>query len=252
MSLWCSTVYSTAQSNERIADSDDDDDDDDSIEADNCYSAVATPAPALTAPPCDQSFADLPALIDDSDSDDDSDYELPLPYPYDSDDEDHSDIRPTALLTVADLKLQFTSAEIKRADDAMRLVRALGHMTEAEAAALVSSNNLINCKITAADIHRAFKIYGGDVSAIKGKTTRLVPNNSVEAIGPIDQAKKLSMHSDVMHFCGSPFLISVVSPLELTLATPLTNEKIESLGAAIQSQLHVLSTKGFYVPELRQ
>ena len=155
-----------------------------------------------------------------------------------------------AFQTVAELKSQYTAAEIKRADEAMHFIRALGHMTETEAIALVASNNLSNCTVTAADIRRAFKIYGGDVAAIKGKTTRETISSKYES-ADVDPDKRQVMHSDVMHVRNQRFLISVVSPLELTLVTPIDNEKINTLVTAIKSQLHTLGARGFFIPELK-
>ena len=187
---------------------------------------------------------DMPGLISDSDwefgEDLDEDYEV----------KPHAAKR--AFATVSELKGNYTAREIRDAEKAMEFIKCLAHMSEAEVVALVESNNLTGCDVTAADVRRAFIIYGGDVSAIKGKTVRKQPHNNHRVVDNAERPRPTSqvMYSDVFFFRNKGFLASVVSPLELVLVTPIDNEKVQTLGAALESQFAILRTKGFVIREL--
>ena len=57
--------------------------------------------------------------------------------------------------------------------------------------------------------------------------------------------RRQKLYSDVMHYEGSMFLITVCDPQQLTLATPVERETSNQLGLALQSQLNVLRSRGF-------
>ena len=78
----------------------------------------------------------------------------------------------TMLNTVKEQKKLLTPRDVSKAAEARRLYRMLGRPSEAEFLKLLSSHFLHNCPVTAADAKRATIIYGPDVAALKGKTTR--------------------------------------------------------------------------------
>ena len=57
--------------------------------------------------------------------------------------------------------------------------------------------------------------------------------------------KKQKLYTDLMHYVGSMFLITVCDPLQLTLATLVEWETSNQLELALQSQLNVLRSRGF-------
>ena len=95
----------------------------------------------------------------------------------------------TLLSTVADQKRLFSRREIEAADEARALYRKIGRPGEDNFLRLLANNHIQNCPVTPADAKRATIIYGPDIAALKGKTTRSsaaarVPTFIAEVIPP--------------------------------------------------------------------
>ena len=153
----------------------------------------------------------------------------------------------TALVTVSDNKAGYSKREVKAAEDAMELVKSLGHPTQTDAIKMVSSGaNLSNCIVTGEDVRRAFQIFGGDASAMKGKKKKQATGSRAVNILPVFKPKQ-TLYTDPMYIDGKTYLFSVCKPLGLKLATRIPNETTQSCGAALTNQLDVLREREFVV-----
>jgi hypothetical protein len=76
------------------------------------------------------------------------------------------------LSTVATQKRMFSKREIQAADAARELYRKIGRPDEATYQTILRRGQILNCPITPDDARQALVIYGQDVAALKGKTTR--------------------------------------------------------------------------------
>ena len=68
-------------------------------------------------------------------------------------------------------------------------------------------------------------IYGPPVAMVRGKTTRKKDNvNDHVDVGIKEERKIQTMASDIMNVNEESFLISVASPLEITIASHVVNQ----------------------------
>ena len=70
-------------------------------------------------------------------------------------------------------KSRFTKQENQRADEAMKLIKTLGHPPKQMAMSICRS--MSNCPVSTDDIARAYDIYGPALEAIQGRTTKATP-----------------------------------------------------------------------------
>lgn len=73
------------------------------------------------------------------------------------------------------------------------------------------------------------KIYGLDSAALKGKWKLKKPRPSEASPIERPQIASQTIIADIMYLEGEPHLISVVTPLSLTIVTYLNGKKFESI-----------------------
>jgi Reverse transcriptase (RNA-dependent DNA polymerase). len=140
-----------------------------------------------------------------------------------------------------------TRKEINRALEAKEFIKNAGYPSRAEAIHLIRDGNLNKVPLGVEDVNRYYNIYGPMPEMVRGKST----NKKVKFIrdevdvGLKEQKKIQKMTSDVMFIRKVPFLISVASPLELTISSVLTSQKLGGLGQALQVQINLLRSRGF-------
>ena len=150
--------------------------------------------------------------------------------------------------TVADNERKLTSRELKKVEAARDFIKVAGYPTLKEAIHLVEDGNLLNCRVTASDVRKAFEVdtvNGITPAMAKGKTVngrppRLHTDDSIKS-----EEVKQQLYSDVMHVDDMKFLITVAEPLHLTLTTPVERETTHVLGEALQEHIDTLREKGF-------
>jgi len=128
-----------------------------------------------------------------------------------------------------------------KALEAGECLRALGYPSLQEAVNLVRDGNIRNVPYGVEDIRRFFDIYGGQIPALRGKTTKRhkTPTTMEDRAAKIQLTNQV-MVADVMHVCGIKFLVSVSSPLEVLLVKHLQSLSRESLGAGVQAHIKEL------------
>jgi hypothetical protein len=99
--------------------------------------------------------------------------------------------------TVTGNKEGFTKRQIQGAENARSLYATLSYPSPADFRWAVNSNQIRNCPATVEDIDTAIAIWGKDISALKGKTTR----SSSDHVASSDIIKVppdiLKLHKDV-------------------------------------------------------
>ena len=91
---------------------------------------------------------------------------------------------------------------------------------------IVRTNGLKNCPITIKDISIAEKIFGDDVSTLKGKTTRkkpnIVVNEYIEVPEELMQAQRdAHLCVDIMYIPMQMFLVTVSKHIEYISIDPI-------------------------------
>jgi Reverse transcriptase (RNA-dependent DNA polymerase). len=151
------------------------------------------------------------------------------------------------LLTVEEREHMYTRKEVERAHEAKEFIKNAGYPSRNEAIHLIRDGNLNNVPIAVEDVNRYYDIYGPMVEMVRGKTTKRKVKfiRDEPDMGIKEQRKMQRLTSDVMFVKQVPFLVSIASPLELTISSTLTSQKLGSLGQALQVQINLLRSRGF-------
>ena len=94
-------------------------------------------------------------------------------------------------------------------------------------------------------VRRAYDLYGTPPAYVRGKMTKKNVSRAVINDSLIMEEKKQVLSTDVMHWEGTKYLITVCEPLQLVLQTPIDSEGKTQLGLALQGHLSILRERGF-------
>jgi len=108
--------------------------------------------------------------------------------------------------TVANNKAQFTRCEIEGADKARALYRKIGRPYQQQFEQILAKNLIRNCPVTVDDAKRALLIYGPDVAARKGKTTK-DPSQYVPTFNPVQVPGFILQHHSDVTLCVDIFYV---------------------------------------------
>jgi hypothetical protein len=112
------------------------------------------------------------------------------------------------LNSVEENKLKYSDRQYKRAVAARELYAKIGCPSLKDYKMLVESGLINNCPVTTKDVQVAEDIFGADIHALKGKTTRTKPTR-VETDYVEVPHEILKLHKDVT-LCGDIFLYKVI------------------------------------------
>jgi hypothetical protein len=91
-------------------------------------------------------------------------------------------------------------------------------------------------------------IYGPQVAAIRGKTTKVHAKTKIARDeGAKMQLTKQELVMDVMHMAGERFFVSICAPLRLLLVCHLQSLSTHEMGQGFQKHLNTLRSHGFDV-----
>ena len=164
------------------------------------------------------------------------------------------DPKGTVLATVAENEAGLTERELTLARLAKEFIRMLGYPSPRSAVDMLNAGAIINSPITALDIHNAYKVYGPDVAALRGKTTAqaTVPYHQPQLLPTIRRDQVLSV--DIMFADKHAFLVGVTSPLGMITCTHLGKgvggRAKASIRKALSDQITVYKSKQFRVTTL--
>ena len=132
----------------------------------------------------------------------------------------------TLITTVSDNEADYSTREVKAAQNARILARRLGYASPRDLQRMIKNGTLLNCPVTTADVIRAEKIYGKDIAALKGKSTRrastaISEGEKKDVVVRVNQ----DLHIDIMFIDGLPFMLSKLKPLELLQVTDLRGKR---------------------------
>ena len=112
--------------------------------------------------------------------------------------------------TVAENREYFSDRAYKKALEARKLYHIVGSPSVNNFKAIIKGNLIKNCPVTVKDIKVAEKIFGKDISSIKGKTIKRTPKSVTDDI--IDIPKQLLNNNqnvvlcmDIVYVQGLPF-----------------------------------------------
>jgi hypothetical protein len=135
--------------------------------------------------------------------------------------------------TVSGNKEGFSQRQIKGAESARTLYAKLGYPSIKDFKWVIQSNQITDCPVTVEDITVAHKIWGKDIAALKGKTTRKKPIHVAADYVKVPK-ELLKLHhevfltTDIFFVNKVAFFLSLSRKIYFTAVNHLTNRKATS------------------------
>ena len=152
--------------------------------------------------------------------------------------------------TVSEIEKLYTEKERKMAKKAWQFAkRSLAPSLE-EAIRLATFGNIRNVDFTATDLRRAYDIYGKPIEAIKARMTKKkIARQEIEVSSNwTDRPQDLTM--DLFFIDQHIFLLTVTSPLQLTIVSKCPGRDARSLHIQLQHHLDEYKTRRFDIKQI--
>ena len=151
--------------------------------------------------------------------------------------------------SVAENRKHFTQRQYEDAMAARKLYHVVGCPTVENFKAILRQNIIRNCPVTAADVDVAEKIFGPDIGALKGKSTRptspVVKDDLIEIPKEIKELHKdLILCIDIMFINGIPMLTCIDRSLHFRSLVPMENRPSATIYDALDKVLRHYRTGG--------
>ena len=160
----------------------------------------------------------------------------------------------TMVTTVAQQRKLFSPREVSSADVARDLYRKIGRPDEAEFQKILRQNLIRNCPVTPDDARRALLIYGPDIAAIKGKTTRSsaskrVPTFEAIPIPPpiLKHHRKVTLCIDFFFVQGHGFLHTVSRNIGFRTVRHVPDRKQSTILDEVKNVTKLYTDRGFVI-----
>ncbi len=152
--------------------------------------------------------------------------------------------------TVEGVQREFTKREIEQAEEARRFYVIVGRPSQKSFEEMLTSGKLINNTVTIQDYRNALEMFGTDLGALKGKTTRSKPEHVPITLLDKPQPKNIVLSVDIMFFTGLPFLVTVSRNIRFITAMLLIDRKKMTIFKAIRQVFGIYQGRGHKVDEL--
>ena len=146
----------------------------------------------------------------------------------------------------------FTKREIKDAEIARTLYTTLIYPSWNDYKWAVRGNQIKNCPITVQDVDVAFKIWGKNIQALKGKTTRTKPEVVARDLVKVP-TKLLNLHkevfltADIFFVNKIPFFLTLSRKICFTAVNHLANRKVPEIFKAFKEIYQFYLQRGFRI-----
>ena len=152
--------------------------------------------------------------------------------------------------TVKENRMGYTERQFKDAKRARQLYHNIGCPTVENFKQLLRQNIIEDCPVTIDDVNIAEKIFGPDVGAMKGKTTRRKPTRVkqdwVEIPPELLQQRNLTLCFDIMYVNGMPMLTAIDREIRFRSLVPLNGRTADDIYEALDKILRHYNAGGFY------
>ena len=158
----------------------------------------------------------------------------------------------TFVHTVAENMANYTKRQVKSAQAARTLYRALGYPSLKDFRLALMTNLIKDCPVTVQDVDVAHAIWGKDIAALKGKTTRRKPIPVADSVMNVPRElkklhKNVTLAVDLFFVNGIAFFISHSRKICFTASTHLKNRKVASLWEAFKEAYQYYAKRGFKI-----
>ena len=158
--------------------------------------------------------------------------------------------------TVAKNKALYHRREVEGAKRAKDLYIKLGRPSQQCFEQMLSNKLIHNCPVTTEDARRALTIYGPDVSALKGKTTKH-KGTAHPQVKPItlpthilENHKDVTLFVDILYVQGIPFVHTISKKLKLRTTAMIPRRNKTQLVNAVNKAVKVYTDRGFTVTDI--
>ena len=179
-------------------------------------------------------------------------------YAFQAFDNKKSEETSTCLLvdTVAKWQGGYTQREYERAKVARTLKHSVTAPNNQTLKLLLCSNIIKNCPVTPEDVDIAERIFGKDMSYLKGKSKRSKPIVNRKDIVEIpkeliEKHHNLELHIDVMFINKLPFMTGIDNCIKYRMIATLNSRKHDEFYQALDTFLRAYNAAGFVVKKLR-
>ena len=154
--------------------------------------------------------------------------------------------------TVSENKQGFTKRQIAGAEAARALYTTLCHPSMKDFKWVIRSNQIKDCPVTVEDVDVATKIWGKNIAALKGKTTRSTPSPVAPDFVKVP-AELLKLHKEVfltidIFFVNKiPFFLSLSRKICFTAVNHLANRTVPEIFKAFKEIYQYYLQRGFRI-----
>jgi hypothetical protein len=139
----------------------------------------------------------------------------------------------------ADKECMYNQKEACKALEVDKFLKALGYHMLNEPVAIVDDVNIMNTPHTRDDVRSFYDIYSDLVPRVRGRAPKRKAKHG-SMVGQLSKIQRThqEMTADVTHVGGEKFLVSISSPLKLSIILHLKGMSEEELGKALQGEYH--------------
>ncbi len=154
--------------------------------------------------------------------------------------------------TVEGNKKGFSARDIERADEARKFQHVMGSPPLRNLKYFIRQGLVDNCPVTTKDLDIAEKIYGPDVSTLKGRSTRSKPKPIVDdtiEVPPeiLDNNQRLELCMDIMFINKMPFMTAIDRSLRYRSCVPLDSRTHRDCYKGLDKIIRPYNDAGFEI-----
>jgi hypothetical protein len=158
----------------------------------------------------------------------------------------------TFVNTVSENKEGFTKRQIKSAELARTLYKTLSYPSMKDFKWVIQSNQIKDCPVTVQDIDMARKIWGKNITALKGKTTRSksipVARDYVKVPMELMKLHKEVFLTTAIFFVNNiPFFLTLSRKIFFTAVNHLADRTVPQIFKAFKEIYQYYPQRGFHI-----
>ena len=158
--------------------------------------------------------------------------------------------------TVAENRKGYTLRQFERAKTARKLYHNIGTPTVTNFKALLRSNAIKDCPVTVEDVNIAEKIFGPDISSLKGKSTRRKPKPVTSDVIQIPKELIMQHHDielcmDTMFVNDCGFLTAIDRTIKFRSLVPINSKQHKEYYRALDVILRHYNKAGFRITTIQ-
>ena len=154
------------------------------------------------------------------------------------------------ITTISDTEANYSSRELKRAQEARKMMRKTYYASDGALVRTVTKGAMLECPVTGKDVRMATDIYGKDVASLQGKTKDKGPVADDRVFVPAMEQKEQMVYGDMFHWRGVDFILFIVKPLRLLMVQHLPKTDTSTMVDAVNRLCTKVKSRGYSVTEI--